>query len=99
MEDNVSQCVAKYNKVWGSMLTLGTNLKLLVDWQSELRQLGKEHIHHLSEKDENETEGTRQPSWIWFTGDTVSAEDDQEALHDGEWHIAVINQILLLIEF
>lgn len=88
VEERISQSANKYNKAHLAMAILCTHLKLPINWQSELRLLAKEHIWHLSEKDEDETEGTKEISWIWFVG-SASVDDDEDVLQDGMYDFII----------
>jgi hypothetical protein len=84
VESKVHTSVSKYNDAHNVMVDLGALLHIQPTWQSVLWRLEKGDIQHLSEVNDNATEGRRQPLWIWVTqGVTGEKDSDNVRLQEG----------------
>ncbi|KAF9457802.1 hypothetical protein BDZ94DRAFT_1285142 [Collybia nuda] len=86
----INRASEKYRVARAALITLAPGLELEQPlWEHALRRLNKEDIRGLSEGLYGDTEGTRKPSWIWMTYNTISDDEgDNPALNEAlrvEW--------------
>ena len=85
VEHSVQASASKYKATRDTMSILSKLSKNKSNWQSILKPLAKEDIHHLSEKGENELDGKKTISWIWIVqGVTESDSVGNMGMQEGE---------------